>query len=451
MSEWSAIVLAAGKGTRMKSRVPKVLHPVAGKAMVLHVVDALRGALMQRVVVVVGYEGDMVRQALGDTLEYVEQAEQLGTGHAVQQARALLREQANQVLVINGDVPLVRAETLKALMARHVEAGATISLLTAEVEEPDGLGRILRGESGGVAGIVEEKEADASQRAIHEINAGIYCFRGDWLWTAAANLRRVESGEFYLTDLVGLACESGQCVEGVPAPDGDEMLGVNTRVHLARAEAVLQRRIREQLMLGGVTLVDPATVFVDATVTVGQDTVVLPNTHLNGATVIGCECQVGPNSIIKDSRIGDRCRITCSVIEEAELEGSVDVGPFSHIRSGSYLETGVHIGNFGEVKMSRIGKHSRMGHFSYIGDAEIGANVNIGAGTITCNYDGIEKHRTVVEDDAFIGSDSMLVAPVRIGKRAVTGAGSVVNKDVPTDMVAVGVPVHLRKKKARGS
>lgn len=449
MGTWAAVILAAGKGTRMKSRLPKVLHRIGGKEMVCHVVDALKEASLERLVVVVVYEAALVRQVLGETVEYVEQREQLGTGHALQQAQPILEGQAEQLLVINGDVPLITARTLKALMERHLETDATISLLTANTDDSEGLGRILRSASGEVLGIVEEVEADSSQQAIGEVNGGVYYFRAAWLWPHLQRLTRRESGEFFLTDLVGMAASSGQRVEGVVAKDSEEILGINNRIHLAHAEMVMQRRTRERLMLAGVTLIDPPSTFIDATVRIAPDTVILPNTILSGMTVIGEECEIGPSSIIRDSRIGRCCRITASAVEEATLEEGVEVGPFSHIRAGSYLETGVHVGNFGEVKMSRLGRNTKMGHFSYIGDADVGDNVNIGAGTITCNFDGVAKHRTIIGDNAFIGSDSMLVAPVRIGERAVTGAGSVVNKDVPADTLAVGVPVRIRAKRRR--
>ncbi|MBI2908390.1 MAG: bifunctional UDP-N-acetylglucosamine diphosphorylase/glucosamine-1-phosphate N-acetyltransferase GlmU [Chloroflexi bacterium] len=449
MTSWAAIVLAAGKGTRMKSRLPKVLHCIGGKEMVRHVIDALGQASIQRVVVVVGHESALVRDALGDALEYAEQAPQLGTGHAAQQARPILEGRADQVLVINGDVPLITSQTLDKMVRRHLESGAVITLLTTVPSDPAGLGRIVRDGNGEVVGIMEEKEAAPSEKALCEVNSGVYCFGATWLWPNLERLRRSGSGELYLTDLIGLAARSGQKVEGVVVQDADEVMGINNRVHLAAAEGVVQQRTREKLMLEGVTLVDPASAFIDATARIAPDTVILPNTMISGETSIGGDCEIGPNSVIRDSRIGRHCRITASVIEEATLENEVEVGPFSHIRAGSYLATGVHVGNFGETKQSRLGRNTRMGHFSYIGDAEIGDEVNIGAGTITCNYDGVTKHRTVVGDHAFIGSDSMLVAPVRIGERAVTGAGSVVNKDVPADKLAVGVPARIRAKRPR--
>ena len=300
---------------------------------------------------------------------------------------------------------------------------------------------------GTITAVVEEADADEATLSVPEINGGAYCFRSAWLWDSLRAVPPSPSGEVRLTDLVGLAAQQGMAVESVRSRDPHETLGVNTRVHLAKAEAVLRERIREQWMLRGVTMPDPGSVYIDATAELDQDTTVLPNTHITGRSRIGRSCEIGPNSIISDSLIGDRCKIKAAVIEGSTLDEGVDAGPFSYIRPGSHLEEEVHIGSFAEVKSSRLGPGSRSGHFSYIGDADVGANVNIGAGTVTCNYDGERKHRTTIGDDAFIGSDTMLVAPVNVGARASTGAGAVVTKDVPPDSLVVGVPARELAKK----
>jgi len=324
-------------------------------------------------------------------------------------------------------------------------------MLTNIQDEAMGFGRILRDEKGRVQAIVEEKEATAEQLAIKELNSGVYCFNAPWLWEHLPRLPLSPKGEYYLTDLVHMAVAEGQAVETILVKDSLETLGVNDRVHLARVEGVMRQRVREELMRAGVTIVDPASTYVDSTVTVGQDTVLFPNTHLLGATRIGCNNQIGPNTIVRDSTIGDECRLEASVIEGAVVENKVSVGPFAHLRKGAHLAEGVHMGNFGEVKNSCLGPGAKMGHFSYVGDAVIGAEVNVGAGTVTCNFDGVKKHTTVVEEGAFIGSGTMLVAPVKVGARAVVGAGSMVTHDVPSDHVAYGVPARVKGRKAKES
>jgi len=309
-----------------------------------------------------------------------------------------------------------------------------------------GFGRILRDEGGLVVGIVEEAVATDTQKKIRELNCGVYCFDGHWLWPHLTQLPLSPKGEYYLTDLVAMAVAEGQAVEALKISDVTEVLGINDRTHLAQAEAVVRKRINERWMLEGVTLLDPTLIFIDATVRIGQDTIIYPNTYLQGATTIGRQCRLGPNTIVRNSTVGDGCTIEASVIEGAILEEDVDVGPFSHLRKGAHLATGVHVGNFGEVKNSYLGPGTKMGHFSYLGDATVGREVNIGAGTITCNFDGQRKHPTAIEDGAFIGSDTMLVAPVRVGAGAKIGAGSVVTHDIPPHSVAYGVPARVRGK-----
>jgi bifunctional UDP-N-acetylglucosamine pyrophosphorylase/glucosamine-1-phosphate N-acetyltransferase len=443
----SIVILAAGQGTRMKSQLPKVLHPLAGRPMVKYVLDVATQLEPTSLALVVGYGAQQLRQALGDEILYVEQSEQLGTGHAVLQARELLAGRAETILVLYGDTPLITRQTLEAMLVHHTENKAAITLLTFRLEDPTGYGRILRDEAGRVTGIVEQKEATPEQREITEVNSGILCFRDVWLWSYLERLQP-KHGEYYLTDLVELAVAEGEPV-ATKAADATEVMGLDDRVKLARAEALMRQRINEGWMLAGVTLLDPASIFIEVLVEIGQDTVIYPNTHLRGATAIGPNCRIGPNTIICDSTIGNRCVIEASVVEEATVEDDVDVGPFAHLRKGAHLAKGVHVGNFGEIKNSYLGPGTKMGHFSYLGDATLGANVNVGAGTITCNYDGERKHPTVIEDDVFIGSDTMLVAPVKVGKGAKTGAGAVVTRDVPPGEVVYGVPARPKQDKER--
>lgn len=442
----AVVILAAGESTRMKSERPKVLHPLAGKPMVSYGVEtaALLGA--GQPVLVVGHGMEQIREVLGDTVEYVVQEERLGTGHAVLQARPLLEGRSDVVLVYYADMPLLTVETLQRLLALHAEGRGPVTMLALLAQDPRGFGRVLRDSAGCVLGIVEEVDCTPEQRAIGELNAGVYCFDAPWLWACLPRLPLSRKGEYYLTDSVGIAVAEGVGVAAVTTDDEAECLGINTRVHLAEAEKVMRQRINRSWMLAGVTLVDPQTTYIDATVQIGQDTVIYPNTHLRGETRIGSRCAIGPNCLLVDTTVGDRCAIKLSVAEEARLEDDVDVGPFAHLRKGAHLARGVHMGNFGEVKDSYLGPGVKMGHFSYVGDAVVGAEANIGAGTVTCNYDGVHKHRTIIEEGAFIGSDTMLVAPVRVGAGAKTGAGSVVTRDVPPGSVAYGVPARVRRK-----
>ena len=448
MPSQAAVVLAAGKGTRMKTRVPKVLHKVCGREMVALVVDAARNAGFDSTVVVVGPDGDAIKDVVGNEARYVVQDEQLGTGHALLQARSSL-DGVDTLAVLNGDSPLIRVDTLASMMRRHDDAAACMTLLTADTAYLQDFGRVLRDESGKVSGIVEFGEADDATRAISEVLGGFYLFDAAWLWGALGSLKPSMGGEIYLTDLVSEAHRQRVEVETVEAAEWQQMIGVNTRAQLSQAEAVLRDRVRERWMESGVTMPDPDSVYIDVQAVLGQDTTVHPNTHISGDSQVGTECEVGPNSILEDCRIGDRCSVVSSVVRGSTLEDEVKVGPFSHIRPGSHLESNVRIGSSAEIKNSRLGRGTKSGHFSFIGDAVVGANVNIGAGTVTCNYDGVDKHTTHIEDGALIGSASMLVAPVTIGARAETGAGAVVTRDVPPGELAVGVPARARSKRSR--
>jgi bifunctional UDP-N-acetylglucosamine pyrophosphorylase/glucosamine-1-phosphate N-acetyltransferase len=451
MEAIAAVILVAGKGVRMKSRLPKVLHPLAGRPMIRYVVDAVRQAGVSRVILVTSPDADELRQEMGSETEWVVQSQPLGTGHALEQARSKLEGFSENVLVLYGDTPVIRGKTIESLLKHHLATEATATLLTCSEGNPAGLGRILRGAGGSVLRVVEEKVATAEERAITETNSGVQCFKADWLWAQLSNIPDMKGREVYLTDLIELAAESKHKIETVALQDPNEAIGVNTRVQLALAEAALRTRIRERLMLDGVTIIDPSSAFIDAGVEIEPDTVIFPNTTITGASRIETDCQIGPGTIIVDSEISRGCRITASVIEEARLDENVDVGPFSHVRPGSRLEEGVHVGNFAEIKKSRLGRNTKMGHFSYIGDADLGEDVNVGAGTVTCNFDGVEKHETKVGDGVFIGSDTMLVAPVEVGDGAKTGAGTVVNHDVPPNSLAIGMPARITRKKEEQS
>ena len=446
MDKLAGIILAAGDGRRMNSRIPKVLHRLCGKELLRYPVELLGRLGVDRVVVVVSPANqDTVKALLGDGVDYAVQPSMTGTAGAVKAAATTLQGQADQVVVIGGDAPLVTDDSVRRLLDGHLEEGRKMSIMSGIVQTSAGLGRVKRdlGSQQNVLGIVEATDDTERDGQPVEVNSGVYCFQADWLWE---NLEKVDvssNGESYLTDLAAVAAELGASVAALTSNDPDEVLGINNRVELAHLEDIQRRRIRERWMLLGVTITDPSSVMIDGGVTIGQDTVILPNTMLLGDTTIGSNCEVGPGSVVRDSTIGDHCRVTSSALEDAVMESGVDIGPFSHLRPGAYLESGVHIGNYVEVKESRFAAGAVMGHFGYVGDASIGANVNVGAGMVTCNYDGKDKHRTVVEEDAFIGCDTMLVAPVTVGAGAVTGAGAVVTIDVPPARLAVGVPAKI--------
>ena len=442
----TSVMLAAGQGTRMKSDLPKMLHPICGLPMVFHALSAAQAASTEKPVVVIGHGADAVRKVIESSADCVVQEQQLGTGHAVMQAESLLRGKTDYVLVTYGDMPLLRSETLVKLVTAQQANTGPVTMLTVEYDNPRGFGRIVRNADGTVAAIVEESQATPEQLQIKELNVGAYCFSAEWLWDSLHNIKISPKGEYFLTDTVELAVRAGLPVRAIKMDDFAETIGVNTRVHLAEAEAAMRRRINEGHMLNGVTLIDPATTYIEAQVQIAGDTVIWPGTYLFGKTVIGKNCQIGPNSHLRDTHIGNDCKVFMSVAESAILEDHVEMGPFARLRKGAYLSEGVHMGNFGEVKDSTLGRGVKMGHFSYIGNANIGAETNIGAGTITCNYDGEKKHPTVIGENVFIGSDTMLVAPVTLGDGARTGAGSVVTKNVPADTLVVGIPARAIRK-----
>jgi bifunctional UDP-N-acetylglucosamine pyrophosphorylase/glucosamine-1-phosphate N-acetyltransferase len=440
-----ALILAAGLGTRMRSNVPKVLHRCAGKPLLLWSVEAAASA-GARPVVVLSPESEAARAVLPPGTAVALQSPMRGTGDAVRVALEAVDARDGEVFVIYGDSPTIRAETLERLRALRAERGAALALLTAQVGTDNGYGRIVRTASGDVQRIVEMRLATVAERELPESNLGAYAIDLAWVRTAIAKLGPNPTGEIFLTDLVAVAIAEGKRVAAFCTPDRGEGIGVNTRVELAAAESILRARIRERLMVAGVTFHDPGSSQVDDTVTIAPDTVIEPGCILEGMTAIGADTRIGPYSIVRDTIVGARCIVEASVLEGATLEDDVRIGPYSHLRPGAYLEQGVGMGNFGEVKAARLRKGTKMHHFSYIGDADVGERVNIGAGTITMNYDGANKHRTTIGNDAFIGSDTLLRAPITVGEGAVTGAGAVVTRDVAPGMLAVGIPARQIKK-----
>ncbi len=442
------IVLAAGLGTRMRSQTPKVLHLLAGRPLLLHVLEAVRGA-GARPVVVLSKESEPAQAIVGDGAVVAMQDPPRGTGDAVRIALGAVPDSSGNAFIVYSDTPLLRPGTLLALAELRAERGAPLALLSGLVGTTNAYGRVVRDASGDVARVVEVRLATAEERRLPESNLGAYSVDLAWLRKAVPRLRANETGEIFLTDLVALAASDGARVAAYCTEDADEGMGVNTRVELAAAEDVVRRRIRERHMLAGVTFHDPTSSLVDADVEIAPDVVIERGCVLEGRTRIGSGTRIGPYAIVRDTQVGARCRVEASVLEGATLEDDVRIGPYSHLRPGAHLEPGVELGNFGEVKSARLGKGTKMHHFSYVGDAQVGQRVNIGAGTITLNYDGIRKNRTEIGDDAFIGSDTLLRAPIKVGARAATGAGAVVTRDVPDDMLAVGVPARVRKKTER--
>ena len=438
MSDLLAVILAAGKGTRMKSALPKVLHPIGGRSMVEHVLTAAHIAGAKRKVVVVGFGAESVETALGTQAEYVVQAEQLGTGHAVMQASPCLQDFDGTVMVLCGDTPLLRGQTLAKLFAEHQAQKASATVLTACMTNPTGYGRVIRDDSGQVLKIVEQKDATSSELAVNEVNTGIYCFERAALFDALSSINcNNMQGEYYLTDVIGILAQAQEKVWAVQVADEQETLGINSRMQLAEAEKILRRRKLVSLMDNGVTIMDIDSTFIDDQVCIEPDTVIYPFTWIEGATTIGTGCAIGPSSRIQNSSIGDNTTLHFIYAHECQIGNGVTVGPYVHLRPRTVLADGVKIGNFVEVKNSQVGAGSKIPHLSYIGDTDLGEKVNIGSGTITVNYDGKNKHRTIVEDGAFIGCNTNLVAPVTVGKGAYVAAGSTITKNVPSEALGV--------------
>lgn len=437
----TAIVLAAGEGTRMKSRHPKVTHKLLDKPLVWWPVNAARKAGADRIVVVVGHGADEVRAIFANDsdVECVEQTERLGTGHAMMCVLEALGSFQGPTVVLYGDTPLMRAETISMLVEETKAKHNACTVLTMQPADPTGYGRIRRDADGSVMAIIEHKDCTPEEQAtLTECNSGIYCFCGGRL---TDNLGKIGNdnaqGEYYLTDMVGIYREMGEPVSALLAEDDSELLGVNSRVQLAQVTKIMQRRINEQLMASGVTMLDPDQVWVGAEVTVGQDSELLPQTMLWGDTHIGCDCVIGPNTRLTDTRVADGCSVEETVALQAAIETGATVGPRAYLRPGAHLLAGAHVGTHVEIKNSTIGEGSKVPHLSYIGDTTMGSGVNIGAGSITCNYDGVFKHRTTIGDDVFIGSDTMMVAPVAIGDGALVGASSCITRDVPAGALAI--------------
>ena len=439
------LILAAGKGTRMKSELPKVLHKVNGIPMVKKIMDILNGLKPEENILILGHKKELVASTLGD-VKYVVQEEQLGTGHAIMMAEEALKGYDGDVMVVCGDTPLLREETLAKLWDKHRSSGAATTVLSSIYENPFGYGRIIK-EDGLVKAIVEQKDATPEQAAVKEVNAGVYCFDSKKLFDALSKINNNnKNGEYYLTDVIGIHVDGGEKVESYILEDNIEILGVNSKVELAQADSVLRERKNQKLMEEGVILIDPRATYVEESVSIGQDTVLYPGVHLQGETVIGENCEILGDTRIINSKIANNVIIERSVVEESIVDDKVTIGPYAHIRPQSHLKEGVHIGNFVETKKSILEPGVKAGHLAYLGNAHIGKKTNIGAGTITCNYDGKNKFNTTIGEEAFIGSDTMLVAPVEIGDHALVGAGSVITKDVPANALAVARGKQIIKK-----
>ena len=446
-----AIVLAAGLGTRMKSALPKVLHPICGRPMIEYVLDAAIAATGSRPLVVTSPATEAVRDAVAARADAALQAAPLGTGDALRAALAGLGDEVEEVLVVSGDVPLVRGDLLSALLEARGMDHAAIALVSVDAVDPTGLGRVLRNDGGTVERIVEDKDATDEERQVSEINAGLYAIEAAWLRRRIGDLQpSPTTGELYLTDLVRFAREDGRLVAALDIEDDGRLTGINDRAQLARAEWDMRVEVNDRWMRAGVTMIDPSTVYLDHGVELAEDVVIEPNVVLRGATRIGERTRLASGSQIVDSTIGPDCVVWASVIERSTVEDHVTIGPYSHLRPGSHVGRRSEIGNFAEIKNSRLGEHVRQHHNSYLGDADVGADTNVGAGTITANYDGTTKHRTTIGEGVFLGVDTMLRAPVTLGDGSRTGAGAVVTKDVPPGKLAVGVPARIREPRATG-
>uniref|UniRef100_UPI00403F73C0 bifunctional UDP-N-acetylglucosamine diphosphorylase/glucosamine-1-phosphate N-acetyltransferase GlmU n=1 Tax=Candidatus Enterococcus willemsii TaxID=1857215 RepID=UPI00403F73C0 len=442
-----AIILAAGKGTRMKSKLYKVLHPVCGKPMVEHIINRVEETNPTEIVTIVGHGADKVQSQLGERSQYALQAEQLGTGHAVMQAAEFLKGKKGTTLVISGDTPLLTSETLDNLFEYHQGKGASATILTAHAENPTGYGRILRDHVGIVDRIVEQKDATPEEAQVKEINTGTYCFDNELLFDALENLNTDNAqGEYYLTDIIEILKADGKNVAAYQTEDFNESLGVNDRVALAEANRLMRERINHQHMLNGVTLIDPAATYIDAEVIIGAETIVEPGVYLKGKTVIGENCVITAQSQIVDSTIEDNVTIKTSVVEESVVRSGADVGPYAHLRPKAEIHENAHVGNFVEIKNAVVGEGTKVGHLSYVGDATLGKDINVGCGVVFVNYDGKKKHRTVVGDHSFIGSSVNIIAPVEIEANSCVAAGSTITDDIPEHALAIARARQVNKE-----
>ncbi|MDH7498823.1 MAG: bifunctional UDP-N-acetylglucosamine diphosphorylase/glucosamine-1-phosphate N-acetyltransferase GlmU [candidate division NC10 bacterium] len=440
MKEICGVILAAGEGKRMRSKYPKVLHPLWGRPMVEYVLDACQALPLERILMVIGHGADRVKEALRHReVRFVLQRDQKGSGHALMQVAPPLKAFSGDLLVVCGDVPLISTEILRDLLEAHRRGGAAATVLTTKLKNPTGYGRLIRDGRGQPKGIVEEVDANARQRAIKEVNTGIYCFAAPRIFEMLREIRSSNrQGEYYLPDVFGLLRKQGEKIEASLTPEWERVAGINTREELARALQILKRAKLEELMRQGVSILDPASTFIDAAVQIGKDTVIYPHSYIEGETLIGEDCILYPGSRIVGSKMGNGVLVFdhCLILESEVADGA-KIGPFAHLRPGSQIGKGARIGNFVEIKKSEIGEGSKVPHLSYIGDSTIGRGVNIGAGSITCNYDGFEKHRTRIEDGVFAGSDSLFIAPVQVGEGAIVAAGSVITEDVPPHSLAI--------------
>ncbi|WP_409021939.1 bifunctional UDP-N-acetylglucosamine diphosphorylase/glucosamine-1-phosphate N-acetyltransferase GlmU [Dellaglioa sp. P0083] len=442
-----AIILAAGKGTRMKSKLYKVLHPIAGRPMVDHVLSEIEANNMDEVVTIVGHGAEQVEETLGNRSEYVLQAEQLGTGHAVLQAEKILKDKEGMTIIANGDTPLLTAKTFGELFEYHKEKGAAATVLTAQAEDPTGYGRIIRNDIGIVEKIVEQKDATIQEANVQEINTGVYCFDNKTLFEALHEVTNDNAqGEYYLTDVMEILKKQGKIVAAYRMKDFSESMGVNDRVALSAATKVMQRRINEKHMRNGVTLVDPETTYIEYNVKIGSDTIVEPGVYLKGNTVIGEDCVIGAHSEIIDSIIHDKVTVTSSYLEDSEMETKSNIGPYSHLRPKAHIGEAAHIGNFVEIKNATIGKSTKVGHLTYVGDATLGKDINVGCGVVFVNYDGVNKHHTNIGDHSFIGSGSNVVAPLEVGDHVFIAAGSTITDNIDSHDMGIARGRQVNKK-----
>lgn len=438
MGDTAVIIMAAGKGKRMKSNLPKVLHNLAGKPILNYVLETVNQLEVKRKILIVGYKSNKIRELIGDKIESVEQKEQLGTAHAVLITKKLLSGFKGDVLILSGDVPFLTVKTLKRLLKYHQDNNFCCTLLSAVLKKPKGYGRIIRDKKGEIKGIIEEADLSADRKKINEINSGIYCFNKEKLFQVLEKITTDnKQGEYYLTDTVKILLNEGLTIGNIIIKDYSEILGINNRSDLADASKKVNQKTLQDLMVQGVTIVDTNSTFIEQGVKIGQDSIIYPFTIIEKNTKIGKNCIIGPNSHLIDSRIEKGVKVWASTIEDSNIEEEAKIGPYAHLRPGTVVKKGAKIGNFVEVKKSTIGEGSKASHLTYLGDTIIGKRVNIGAGTITCNYDGEKKNKTIIEDGVFIGSNNTLVAPVKLGKDSYTGAGSTITEDVPAGNLAI--------------
>ncbi|SFJ35437.1 bifunctional UDP-N-acetylglucosamine diphosphorylase/glucosamine-1-phosphate N-acetyltransferase GlmU [Thermoflavimicrobium dichotomicum] len=446
MQDLFAVILAAGKGTRMKSNKHKVLHQICGKPIIDHILDSLDKLGAAKTILVVGHLKESVQEHLGDRVIFAEQKEQLGTAHAVLQAKPILANKAGVTLVLNGDHPLFTVDTLAKLVEEHKRSGAAATVLTARLDDPTGYGRIVRRADGSVERIVEHKDASEEERQINEINTGTFCFDNEKLFSVIGLVNNDNAqGEYYLPDVLSILQEQGEKIAAKVMDDISEAMGVNDRVQLAQAEAVMRQRILRKHMLNGVTIVDPAHTYIDADVEIGPDTIIEPGTFLRGKTVIGSGCHIGPHSDLTDVAVADDTTVKYAVIDGSQIDEQAKIGPFTYIRPGSHIGAQTKIGCFVDVKKAQIGKGTKISHLAYVGDAEVGENVNIACGVITVNYNGVDKNRTIIQDGAFVGCNTNLIAPVTVEKGAYVAAGSTITKDVPENALAIARERQVNK------